>query len=47
MTLSISNRPSRIVLRFSLYLALLSFAFITAGAQELDKSSPRTAVESG
>ena len=47
MTLSISNRPSRVVLRFSLYLALLSLAFITAGAQELDKSSPRNTVESG
>ena len=47
MTLSISNRPSRIFLRFSLCLGLLSFALITAGAQELDKSSPKNPVESG
>src|SRR5262245_32253698 len=44
MTLSISNRPSRIVLRLGIGLVLLSFGLLTARAQELVKSAPETNV---
>ena len=44
MTLSISNRPSRIALRLGFCLTLLLFGLRPAGAQELVKSAPETNV---
>src|ERR1051325_12121886 len=40
MKLSICNRPSRIALRLGFCIALLSFGFLQAYAQELVKSAP-------
>ena len=44
MKLSICNRPSRIALRLGFCIALLSFGFLPAHAQELVKPAP-TATE--
>ncbi|HEU4871395.1 MAG TPA: putative porin [Pyrinomonadaceae bacterium] len=44
MTLSISNRPSHIVLRLCFCLLLVSFGKLPAHAQELVKSAPETNV---
>src|SRR5690348_5038440 len=44
MTLSICNRPSRIVLRLGFFFVLLSFGLSTDHAQELVKTSTETNV---